>query len=280
MAKKQKNTKTTTGQYDKIFKENAEEIYASLIKHFVKVNTSTATNLPLTDLQQTIERKADFLKKITPTGNTPAYALHIEIQSENDDEMAKRMLLYDALIGRKYDLQTEQFVIYIGYQPLTMQNTLQRKNYAFSYHIIDIRRYDYETFLQAQTPEEVVLAILGDFKGEKPESIIEKILLRLRALSPTQLALGKYATQLSVISKLRKLTKETLNQVFSMPITIDYDVTDLPAYVKGEAKGKAEGKDEVITKMLLKGFSPEQIANILEIPVTYVLNIQNNLPKK
>jgi|GEM_PF-3591673 len=93
-----------------------------------------------------------------------------------------------------------------------------------------------------------------------------------------------------------------------MPITIDYDITDLPAYAIGEAKGKAEGeakgkaegkaegeakgkaegkaegeakgKAEAITKMLLKGFSPEQIADILEIPMTYVLNIQNNLPKK
>jgi predicted transposase/invertase (TIGR01784 family) len=282
MAKK-KDTATTTGQYDKIFKENAESIYKSLIYALLRLDTSKGEDLLEKDLQYTLERKADFLKKIIPSDGLPPYVLHIEIQSENDAEMYARMLLYYALIYKKYKIETVQFVLYIGNEPLDMIDSMTHKSLGFSYKIIDIRRYDYEHFLQASTPEEVILAILGNFHGEKPETVIEQIIVRLQELTNTKLALGKYATQLSIISKLRKLEKETLNQIKDMPITLDFSIEDLPAFhvalKKGEEKAEAKAKAESIEKMLRKGFTPEQVVDILEVTMELVLSVQATITK-
>jgi predicted transposase/invertase (TIGR01784 family) len=286
MAKKNKQTDipNTTGQYDRIFKENAEEIYASLIKALLKIDTSTTVPLSDSDLQHTIERKADFLRKVMPTHNLSAYALHIEIQSDNHPAMHKRMLLYHTLIFQTYNLDSEQFVIYIGNELLDMPTQILHKKMAFSYTIIDIRRYDYEEFLQASTPEEVILAILGNFHGEQPEDVIEKILLRLQEMTNSTLALGKYTTQLNIISKLRKLQNTTLNKIKSMPIIFDY--TETLAYQEGEAKGEAKGKAEGEAKTLAKNveqllrnkkLSPQEIADVLGVTLDYVQNIQQNI---
>jgi len=265
MAKKAKAQPTTTGQYDKIFKENIEEIYNSLIKTLLLIDTSTAENVEQRDLQKTIERKADFLKKILPQDGSFPYILHIEIQSENDEAMLLRMDFYDALIAQKYQIDCEQFVIYIGNEPLQMPDSFQRKRKSFSYQIIDIRRYDYEHFLKASSPEEVILAILGNFQSEKASTVIERILLRLRELTSTQLALGKYANQLGVIAKLRKLQKETLNQIENMPLT--FDITDMPIYIMGEAKGEAIAMKKAVFGMFIEGLSLAAIQRISGLPI-------------
>jgi len=255
MAKKNKTLPTTTGQYDKIFKENAEEIYHSLIKSLLYIDTTQVEDLPQSDLQHTIERKADFLKKILPQNGEAGYALHIEIQSDNDKNMHKRMVLYDALIYNKYELDTEQFVIYIGKLPLSMQSLIKRRKSDFSYQIIDIKRYDYNMFLHASTPEEVILAILGNFQNNEPATVIAQILTRLQELVPTTLTFGKYATQLEIISNLRDLKNETLTQLDNMPVI--FDITETRAYktglAKGEAKGLAKGEAKGEAKGLAKG---------------------------
>lgn len=56
-----------------------------------------------------------------------------------------------------------------------MPARIAEKNSIFHTKIIDIRCYDYAEFLQASTPEEVILAILGNFQGEQPNTVIAKI---------------------------------------------------------------------------------------------------------
>ncbi len=278
--------KTTTGQYDRVFKENAEEIYASLIKALLHIEPDAVQDLPQSDLQRTIERKADFLKKVFGTNGSEDYALHIEIQSTNDKTMHKRMLLYHALIYDTYNLDSQHFIIYVGNEDLAMPAHISHKNLQFSYEIIDIRRYDYEVFLRAITPEEVVLAILGNFHQEQPAIVIEQILQRLQSLAPTELAFGKYASQLEIIAQLRNLQKETLTRIKTMPIV--FDLTQTLAYeqgeAKGEAKGEARGEAKImsanIKSLLTRGkLNPTQIADILDVPIDLVLEIEKSINK-
>jgi hypothetical protein len=270
MAKK--NNPNATGQYDKVFKENAEEIYEALVKSLLRIDTSQAQDLPQSDLQHTIERKADFLKKIIRE-NGREYALHIEIQADNHKKMDSRMLVYHALIYQIYGLDSQQFVIYIGNERLDMNDTIQHENMSFQYQIIDIRRYNSESFLQANTPEEVILAILGDFQQDGAETVIEKILLRLQQLTSNSLMFGKYATQLEIISQLRNLKDSTQNQIKSMPIV--FDITQTLAYAQGETKGEAKTRQKAIENILRKKMlSPAQIADAFSVSLEYVLDIQ------
>lgn len=262
MAKK-KDTATTTGQYDKVFKENSDEIHLAIINRFFQssIGKAQTEEVPQSDLQYTIERKADFVKKILPIDGSVPYCLHIEIQSSNDLNMLWRMCIYRCLISQKYQIRCVQFVIYIGNEPLTMKSTVSEENLAFSYEIIDIRRYDYEDFLNANTPEEVILAILGNFHGENPENVIERILLRLKELTKTELAFGKYATQLEVLSELRELKQITKTQINNMPVVFDYTTTT--AFEKGELKSDKKNA----FGMLAEGLTIEAIAHIAKRPL-------------
>ncbi len=275
MAKK-KDTATTTGQYDKVFKENSDEIHLAIINRFFQssIGKAQTEEVPQSDLQYTIERKADFVKKILPIDGSVPYCLHIEIQSSNDLNMLWRMCIYRCLISQKYQIRCVQFVIYIGNEPLTMKSTVSEENLAFSYEIIDIRRYDYEDFLNANTPEEVILAILGNFHGENPENVIERILLRLKELTKTELAFGKYATQLEVLSELRELKQITKTQINNMPVVFDYTTTT--AFEKGETKKR----DKMINAMFAKKFSLDTISDISELSLAEVQTMYEEWQKR
>lgn len=262
MAKK-KNKVATTGQYDKVFKENADEIHLAIINRLFQnsIGKVQTEDVPQSDLQYTIERKADFLKKIVPFDGSPPYCLHIEIQSDNDDKMEWRMYIYRGLVSHKYQLGVAQFVVYIGNESLNMKAKIAEEKLHFAYEIVDIRSYNYEEFLNTNTPEQVVLAVLGNFHGEEPATVIERILQRLKELTTTELAFGKYATQLEVISELRKLRKIAKTQINNMPVVFDYTATT--AFEKGEAKGKKE----VSFGMFEEGFLPEIVARITKLPL-------------
>jgi hypothetical protein len=266
MAKKNKKDLTTTGQYDKIFKENSDEIHLAIINRFFQssIGKAQTEDVPQSDLQYTIERKADFLKKILPHDDSPPYCLHIEIQASNDLNMIWRMCIYRSLISQKYQFRSVQFVIYIGNEPLTMKSMVSEEKLVFSYEIIDIRRYNYEEFLNANTPEEVILAILADFHGENPTTVIERILLRLKELTFTELAFGKYATQLEVLSELRELKQITKTQINNMPVVLDY--TSTTAFEKGEAKGEIKAKKDASFGMFAEGLTIEAIVRITKLP--------------
>ena len=77
-------------EYDKIFKENIEELLPYLAHRLLNIDAATFEELP-DDLQITVERKPDFLKRIKPADALPTYLLHIEFQYETDAEMPYRM---------------------------------------------------------------------------------------------------------------------------------------------------------------------------------------------
>ena len=99
--------------YDKIFKENIESIYLTLSQRVLKYKPLVLDDMML-DLQRTIERKPDFLKKVQNPLTGDIYLLHIEIQSSDEPEMLYRMYEYRALIFRKIKLNIKQIVIYVG----------------------------------------------------------------------------------------------------------------------------------------------------------------------
>jgi len=72
------------------------------------------------ELQATLERKADFLKKVLVA---QPYTLHLEIQSKNDSRMLMCMAIYYALLREKYkyELPVKQFMLYVGKEKMTMK---------------------------------------------------------------------------------------------------------------------------------------------------------------
>ncbi|MBO0934171.1 hypothetical protein [Fibrella aquatilis] len=258
-------------QYDKIFKENIEAVIPSLMQNILHITAVESEELP-DDVQHTKERKPDVLKKITDTkGDT--YVLQIEFQVADEPEMVYRMAEYYVMLTRKYNLPVKQFVIFLGPAKPQMAASLTSSSMQFDYSLITFSDLDYQIFLRSSRPEEVVLGILGDFKGDSTEKALSQIIQRIDETAKGDFPLKKYFKQLRVLSQLRKLEKYlkdlTMDSI-SKFVSIERD----PAYLVAQEKEQIK-----FVVYLLKDGSHtiDQIADIAGVSAEFVKNVEQNL---
>ena len=136
-----------------------------------------------------------------------------------------------------------------------MPRRLETGGIIYEYTLVDLRDYDAAAFLNADTPEEVLLAILCNFGKDKPEEVVRKILERIDAIvGRNSIKSGKYARQLEVLSRLRKLQPITKQQINAMSIQIDW--TDDVRYDEFVAIGLEKGIQEGELKTLHRECTP------------------------
>lgn len=259
--------------YDKIFREVLKEIFPVVAQKVLGIPRGQYQPLPV-DLQYTSEREADQVWEVTPQEGE-AFVLHCEFQSSNDKQMLPRMLLYYGFLYYQKKLPVYQYVLYVGKDKLQMNNQLLSKNLSFSYQLVDLKDFSYQTFLESAHSEEVLLTILADFKGESGELIAEKIIARLGELSKGKLELSQRALQLIRLAVLRNLGKTVFNTAKKMAITIDIKEDTL--YQLGEEKGKLAGKEEAALNMLKEGFSQEVVARITKLAADRIAQLKLEL---
>ena len=267
------------GKYDKILRENIETIIPFIIEHLLGIPFD-ATNVIKDKLQVTIERETDYLCLLVRSPDHEM--LHIEFQTESHKRMAARMMLYNAVIYERYELPVRQFVIYLGQSKKPNIPVQIKTPYLdFSYKLINIRDIPSALFLKADTPEGVILAVLGEFDHLPAKEIIQKILQRLQELTTDKNRLQKCVVHLRMFSQLRKLQIETIKQIDIMPLKID--IRKDPYFIKGLTEGKAEGielerleKSKLFVIRLLKNtdFDDEKIALLVDVTVDFVKNIR------
>ncbi len=212
----------------------------------------------------------------TETGEK--FILHLEFQSVDEEGMVYRMQEYYGLLRRKYQLPVKQFVIYLGQKPSKMQTQLAPEEVFTGFTLQSLRDYDYLTLLSSDVPEEIILAVLSNFKGKKPAEVLKGILGKLKEKAGEEITLRKYIRQLSILARLRNLTKETQKQVTDMGLL--YDITKDYLYQEGLEKGQQEMQRKMIVTMLEdKTLSPEKIAEFAHVPLEYVQQVAEELKK-
>ena len=164
-------------QYDKIFKENMMSVIPMLIRKVLNIQAAEITEINI-DVQHTKERKTDYLVKMTDVAGE-TFILQLEFQSQNDHSMVFRMAEYCVMLARKYDLPVRQCVIFLGSNAPSMATRLDMTNLKFHYELVTVATIDYEIFLKFDRPEELLFALLGDFKNQNPSEVIQKIVGRL-----------------------------------------------------------------------------------------------------
>lgn len=92
-------------------------------------------------IQITLEREADFLKKILHDDSSDDFILHIEFQVKNEPKMLKRMLLYRAFLYNKYELPVKQFVFYVGDKKPSMTSGFIQDGLTYSFYLRSIKEY-------------------------------------------------------------------------------------------------------------------------------------------
>jgi predicted transposase/invertase (TIGR01784 family) len=255
--------------FDKIFREVLKDIFPAVAQKVLGLPLGEYKPLPV-DLQYTSEREADQVWEVDPKNGNP-FILHCEFQSSNDKQMLSRMLLYYGFLHYQRKLPIQQYVIYVGRDKVQMEHKLQADMLSYQYKLIDLRSFPYQTFLESEQSQEVLLAILADFGGEPAELISQKIIAKLEELSSGKLELSQRTLQLVRLAVLRNLGKTVYNTAKKMAITIDIKEDTL------YQEGQEAGKEKAATNMLKKGMSIELISEITELPVERVAQLRQQL---
>ena len=197
------------------------------------------------------------------------------------------MLEYYAMLERKYKLPIEQFVIFLGSEKPKMPNTLDNKRVKFNFSLITLSELDYHIFLNLDKPEEIILGILANFKGEDPENALKQIIHRIEETTKGDFSLKRYFNQLRVLAQLRNLELNLKNAMDSIAeyIKEERDVLFLRGLDKGQAiaqEREKNARETELTKFVIyliregnKTF--EQIADISGATVDFVKSVQRQL---
>ncbi|MBB3840046.1 hypothetical protein FHS57_004059 [Runella defluvii] len=271
--KKRQSSGRQPAQYDKIFKENLEAVISSIMQNVLEITAVSVEELP-DDIQHTKERKPDVLKKVTDTkGDT--FVLQIEFQVRDEPEMVYRMLEYYGMLERKYRTPIRQFVIFLGSGNPKMPTELDRERLKFSYPLVSLSTLDYHIFLNSDKPEEIILGILANFKGENPENALKQILVRIKETTKGDFSLNRYFNQLRVLAQLRNLELNLKNAMDSIAEYIKEERDVL--YLRGQEKEKAK----FVTYLIREGNKTfEQIADIADTTVDFVKAVYQKLTSK
>lgn len=170
-----------------------------------------------------------------------------------------------------------------------MKTKLAANEVFRQFEVLDIQKLDFSQMLQSQIPEEIILAILCDYKDHQGEQIIRTIIQKLQVVSQSPNELEKYVLQLAFLSDLRNLGEETFKIAEHMSISFNIENSFL--YKKGIAKNQEEleAKDKelaakdasirlgVVNLLLSKLLTDQQIADFLNLSIEYVQEIKDSI---
>ena len=269
------------GKYDLLIKENLSHLVRPLAKRIGLDLEGVRIETLKDKLQYTIEREPDYLCKICHRDPLKDFICQFDFQAWNDPTMPIRMLYYWAFLKIIYDLPVRQIVFYISDAPLTMVNHYEEENISYKYELIDIRSFSSASFLESDIPQVVLLAVLGNFEGETPDVMMEKIILRLETLSKQKKDFQKLAFQLHVLCGLRKLHKIFNEKIKKMELVYDLHLEMDPIYQDGIEIGDLKRATFAVEKHLLNGkLAVKVIADWIGISETFVRSVQDRLVKE
>jgi len=230
------------------------------------------------------ERRADLVAKVTQKNEI--FILHIEIQNNNDSEMALRMLRYYTDIAFNYpNISIRQYVIYIGKAKLAMHPERQDRGLKYQYNMIDMHNIDYKKLLAQNSPDAMVLAILCDFNVDTDSVAVNTIVQLLhKRLHDNPKRFREYMYMLEVLSDNRNL-KVAIKEAET--VITNVKVENLPSYElgmekgieKGIEKGMEQGMEKVILQMLQKN-TAEIVSELTGITISDIVNIKNKATTK
>jgi predicted RNA-binding protein with PIN domain len=261
-------------QYDKIVRENLEELFIPFIVKQLGLSVLIEEVLP-DKLHTTEEREMDLLLKLKDSKND-IFLLHVEFQSKPDYEMIWRMVEYHGLITKKYKLAIKHIVVDLDESKTNIITALEEKFKFTGFEIIKLHDVQYLNMITSQVPAEIILAILGDFGDTKPEIIIKKIAERLKSVSKSDAELKKYVAQLNVLSRLRNL-QDLITQTISKNMPILFDIENDSLVKEGISRAKRRSAERSI---MLNKLSNTEIAMILDLPEETVWEIKEEMEKR
>lgn len=150
-----------------------------------------------------------------------------------------------------------------------MNDAIQSLNLAFRYDLVSFHKIDYRHFLNAPQPEEIILAILGDFGNQNELLVVEEIVNRVKTVTTNDLAQQKFLRQLRVLARLRKLEPLIQHVMTNLAEILDFKNDQMVKDVV------LEEKLEIAIRLLHESNLPiENIAKIIGVSVSQIKKYQ------
>jgi len=237
------------GEKDIISKQIFKRILVDVATYLFGLELQSAELLE-TEQQRIEDRRADLCARVVDK-NQQTFILHLEIQNQNQRIMPERMLRYFTDLRLQYPNETIfQYLLYIGREPLSMNKGIDTEQLQYRYSVIDMHRKNYREFLNQQTPDAVVMAILCDFNGVEKYEVVHEVLRNLIALTQgNQQQLREYISMLEILASNRNLDLD-IRQEFEM---LHVEIEKLPSFVMGVEKGLEEGIEKGMEQGIEQG---------------------------
>lgn len=258
--------------FDRIFKEESVILIKAIATKVLGVGNFSNTQPVTASLHKTLEREPDWLRRVCHANPKHDYIFHGEVHGKDEAVILDRNLVYFSLLWQGYHLPIHQVVVYIGRKKKlkNMISTLNIHNMNYQFDIINMNKVPYAYFINSSVPEEVMLAILCDFKKKRAEYIITQILMRLKQLNTSPLNLQKNIVQLEIISKLRKLQPLLTKILDDMPFV--FDIRKDLRFKEGKQDERLAKDQFFVINLFQKGIqSLETIAEFADVELSFVL---------
>lgn len=256
--------------YDHLLKElfslsHAEALLSLLLGQPVASAALLSTDMAL----RTPQRYPDLLYRVHLADGS-AMPLHIEVQSANEADMPLRMVEYGGILCRQLQALPLQLVLYIGNEPLTMPACLPGPMFTWQYLLADIRSIPAELFLKLPQPHHRILAVLGHTLDM--EALVYHLATDLLATGASKAELLRWADGLQILSIIRKFEFQA-KEIVEKTMGVYIDITKAPLYQEGREEGLEEGMEKgmekaqagIVARLLEKGYTLQQIAEMLEL---------------
>lgn len=200
--------------------------------------------------------------------------LHIEFQTEPDPDMAFRMADYRLRLYRKFPhKKVYQVVIYLRKtnSELVQQNTFKLSKMSHEFNVIRLWEESPEKFLRLRGL--LPFAVLS--QTDNPETILSQVAETIDKIEDRRVQ--SHLTASTAILAGLLLNQENISRILRSDIMRE-SVVYQEILAEGRLEGKLEGKLEQARKIALNllkiGISVEKIAQVTELSVEDVRNLQ------
>jgi predicted transposase/invertase (TIGR01784 family) len=252
-----------------------------LLSKLLSMDIVKVERVPPRVRQTMLERETDVVLLIQ-TKEGKKFILHLEFQSNNDPKMVIRMAIYDYILYEEQKLEVLSIVLYIGKEPLNMENEINFFGNHYSCKILDIRDLDSQWFIESNNPRLLIYSFLAGRDEEDKKEIIQKILFKLQVLlADSQIVLEECIVEMGYLSQARDEYIQQLikKEVANMPITRDIKKSLWYDDVRRESleDGKQEGKLEDAKRMIELGLSLDLVQQCTGLSLKLLKSLQRRM---
>ncbi|MEF2966438.1 Rpn family recombination-promoting nuclease/putative transposase [Paenibacillus sp. M1] len=262
----------------------------------------------LVDIVGEEKRTLDLLLETKYKQSDAFILLHLEPQSFRQQDFHERMFIY---FGRLFERHRKEHRLIIPIAIFTADDARNERNSLhmaipgheilhFQFLKVELRQSNWRRFVDSNNPvAAALLAKMGYNKGEEKEirlSYLRMILQLRKKLDDARLALVMSIADLYFVpdptedeAMLRELTeqfpeeRESIMELMPAWSRAGYEKGIEEGREKGILQGLEQGLEKgikserrnIARKLISKGFSPEEVADALDLPVDEINNLMN-----